>query len=88
MGIDLRYSPFKRLTCNIGLHYNSLREFELLDNDEETVRTLESADSFGGIISFLVNMSISGEGGDVREHKRCDVVTVIVLSIQLFSSAW
>jgi hypothetical protein len=53
VSLDLSYSPFEHLICDVGVFYHFSRELELLDDHEETLEKLEINDAVGWMIGFI-----------------------------------
>jgi hypothetical protein len=52
VSLGVNYSPFKHLTCHLGVLYDFSQELSLLENDGDTFEEMAFDDSFGGAFAL------------------------------------
>jgi hypothetical protein len=55
LNLDLTYTPFKHLTCDVGGSYRFEPKLSILDDDEKTLKKLKGDDSVGGSVVLTYN---------------------------------
>jgi len=55
LNLDLTYTPFKHLACDLGVSYRFERKLSILDDDEKMLKKLKGDDSVGGAMVLTYN---------------------------------
>jgi hypothetical protein len=55
LNLDVSYTAFNHLTCDLGVAYHFQRTLSIVDADEKTLKKLKGDDSVGGSVTLTYN---------------------------------